>query len=52
MLHKGVRIETILKVAGDFASLQEFAKGYFLKGGYNENPVGLEDSEINTALEL
>ena len=52
MLHKGVKIETILKVAGNFGSLQEFAKNYFLKGGHNESPFGLEDSEINTALEL
>jgi hypothetical protein len=52
MLHKGIKLDTIEKVAGSFEILSEFAQEYFVKGGFNEDVRDLEDSEITSALEL
>lgn len=52
MLHKGVGLETIKKVAGDVPGFDQFVKEFFVKNGLKREFTKHKESELNTAIQL
>jgi hypothetical protein len=49
MLHKGINLTTIEKIAGSEEFLERVAVEYFKSGGANQDKNDLEDKEIQSA---